>query len=308
MKWLKRVAALLLLLILGGVAAEKFAESRVPTAPGRLVDLGGRKLHLRCQGAGTPTVILSASGLSSTLEWDALLPKIPRRVCAYDRAGMGWSDPAPRQTAGEVVADLHTALQTAGERAPFILVGHSAGGVVVRAYQKRHPDEVSGLILVDTATRYVFDRWSEIPDRWVTSLGRARWFASLGLMRLFDPFHIDGVSAALTYRPRTFAAAGALIEALREEFPSLPLPPAVPTVVLTHAHGGDWAGPGIIDPADEEAVERDWQLGQKELGGTLLRAQHAGHFIPTEEPELLLRALDLLIHQLSSREPPAPHR
>ncbi len=76
--------------------------------------------------------------------------------------------------------------------------------------------------------------------------------------------------------------------------------------MLTHAHGGDGRVPGTIDSADEEAVEREWQLGQKELGGTLLRAQHAGHFIPAEEPELLLRALELLISP--QHEPPAPHR
>ncbi len=90
---------------------------------------------------------------------------------------MGNPAPQPR-TADDFVEDLHTLLGAAGEHPPYLLVGHSAGGVLVRAYQKRHPGEVASLILVDTATQYLVDRWSGIPERMVTS-----WAAPAGWRR-----------------------------------------------------------------------------------------------------------------------------
>jgi pimeloyl-ACP methyl ester carboxylesterase len=300
LKW----ALVVLALPLAGVGLQRCAEWRMSwPPPGRLVDVGGRHLHIQCDGAGSPTVILEASGLSPSTEWEELLPQIAQhtRACAYDRAGMGWSDPAPAErNADDFVMDLHMALQRAGEHPPYLLVGHSAGGVLVRAFQRRHPDEVRGLVLVDTASQYLFARWPQVAPRMIHNLKLGRWLAALGLLRLANPFHIDGRSAALTYRPRTFAAAQALVAADADELPRL-APPAATTVVLTHARGGDWSGPGVIDAVDEDAVERDWQEGQTQLGGTLLKADHAGHFIPQEEPRLVLRAIE---QSLSAPSPP----
>jgi pimeloyl-ACP methyl ester carboxylesterase len=124
-------------------------------APGRLIDIGGRKLHLNCTGRGSPTVILEAGASSFALDWSLVQPEIARvqRVCSYDRAGSGWSDPrADVETPARVVADLHAALAAAAEEPPFVMVGASAGGIYVRIYQLDHPDEVVGLVLVDPAT------------------------------------------------------------------------------------------------------------------------------------------------------------
>jgi hypothetical protein len=94
-------------------------------APGRLVDVGGRKLHLRCTGSGSPTVILEAGASAFALDWSLVQPEIARtnRVCSYDRAGSGWSDPRGEvETPARVVLDLHTALAAAGEKPPFVVL------------------------------------------------------------------------------------------------------------------------------------------------------------------------------------------
>ncbi len=120
--------------------------------PGTLVDVGGRRIHLHCTGAGSPTVILEAGASAYSIDWALVQPAVARtnRVCSYDRAGSAWSDPVPVAHEGElVVRDLHAALQAAGERPPYVLVGASLGSLFVRLYQHRHPADVAGLVLVD---------------------------------------------------------------------------------------------------------------------------------------------------------------
>ena len=122
--------------------------------PAQLVDIGGRRIHLHCTGAGGPTVILM-SGLSSwSVVWYKTQPVIAQktRVCARDRAGYGFSDPAPGpQILSEVVDDLHSALKAGSIPGPYVLVGHSLGGIEARLYAQRWPEEVVGMVLVDTS-------------------------------------------------------------------------------------------------------------------------------------------------------------
>jgi len=127
-------------------------------APGRLVDVGGRKLHFHCTGPAestSPTVILEAGASSFAIDWSLVQPAIARsyRVCSYDRAGSGWSDARTDvETPARIVADLHALLAAAGEKPPYVMVGASAGGLYVRLYQLDYPSEVVGLVLVDPAT------------------------------------------------------------------------------------------------------------------------------------------------------------
>jgi pimeloyl-ACP methyl ester carboxylesterase len=127
-------------------------------APGRLIDVGGRRLHVNCTGPSErtgPTVILEAGASSFAIDWSLVQPEIARtsRVCSYDRAGSGWSDPrTDLETPARIVADLHAALAAVGEKPPYVLVGASAGGLYVRLYQLDYPDEVVGLVFVDPST------------------------------------------------------------------------------------------------------------------------------------------------------------
>jgi pimeloyl-ACP methyl ester carboxylesterase len=122
--------------------------------PGQLVDIGGRRINLHCTGTGGPTIILMAGIFSWSGVWYKTQPVIAQktRVCAFDRAAYGFSDPAPRpQIISEVVEDLHTALEAGSIPRPYVLVGHSLGGLEARVYAQRWPEEVAGMVLVDTS-------------------------------------------------------------------------------------------------------------------------------------------------------------
>jgi pimeloyl-ACP methyl ester carboxylesterase len=159
----KRIPLLACLALLGS-ASLAAQQIDIGPPPGRLIDVGGRKLHVNCSGpsdtAGRsertgPTVVLEAGASSFAIDWSLVQPAIARsyRVCSYDRAGSGWSDPRTDvETPARIVADLHDALGAAGEKPPYVMVGASAGGLYVRLYQLDHPDEIVGLVLVDPST------------------------------------------------------------------------------------------------------------------------------------------------------------
>jgi pimeloyl-ACP methyl ester carboxylesterase len=159
---IRRVAlgagVLLLLVVLGGAAYETAARGRAVRTfapPGTMVDVGGRRIQLDCRGAGSPTVVLEAGlDLYGSLSWASVHDSLARttRTCAYSRAGMMWSDPAPGAFDSRRAArDLHTALQRAGERPPWVLAGHSMGGPYVMTFTARYPAETAGLVMVDAS-------------------------------------------------------------------------------------------------------------------------------------------------------------
>ena len=127
---------------------------RIYPPPGELVDVGGHSLHISCVGEGSPTVFLESGSGATSVDWANIQPEVANttRVCAYDRAGSGWSEPGPgpgdpQQIAGE----LHTLLGNAGIDGPYVLVGHSFGGLYVRMYAELYPNEVEGMVLVDSS-------------------------------------------------------------------------------------------------------------------------------------------------------------
>jgi pimeloyl-ACP methyl ester carboxylesterase len=132
------------------------AETQSYPPPGRLVEVGGRKLHLHCSGKGSPTVVLVAGGGAYSIDWALVQPQVAEttRVCSYDRAGLGWSDSGPAdETVEQTIGDLHALLRAAGEKGPYILTGASIGGIYIRAYQRAFPDEVAGLVFTNSSNR-----------------------------------------------------------------------------------------------------------------------------------------------------------
>ena len=122
--------------------------------PGAMVDVGGFRLHMNCSGIGSPAVILDAALGGSSISWTLVQPELSKstRVCSYDRAGFGWSDPGPvPRTAGRIATELRTLLEKAAVAPPYILVGHSYGGLVMRVFAARYRPDVAALILVDPA-------------------------------------------------------------------------------------------------------------------------------------------------------------
>jgi pimeloyl-ACP methyl ester carboxylesterase len=129
------------------------ADAKAYPMPGQLIDVGGHRLHLNCTGSGTPTVVLepAAGGMSSNLGWIAPAVARATRVCVYDRAGRGWSEPASTaQDGAQIATDLHTLLQRGHVPGPYVLAGHSFGGLYVLTFAARYPDEVAGMVLVDS--------------------------------------------------------------------------------------------------------------------------------------------------------------
>jgi pimeloyl-ACP methyl ester carboxylesterase len=169
-------------------------DKRAYPPPGTLVDVGGHHLHVRCVGDGSPTVILEAANGGMSAHWMRVQQEVAKatRVCAYDRAGLGWSEPGPEpRDAKRVSSELHALLTNAGIESPYVLAGHSYGGLYARMYADLHPDEVAGVVLVDSSHPEQFTRSAEGREmyeraRRLTAI--APLFSVIGLIRLFDIF------------------------------------------------------------------------------------------------------------------------
>jgi pimeloyl-ACP methyl ester carboxylesterase len=168
-------SALILTVWIGGASAQAQDASAPPLPPpGRLLDIGGWRLHLHCTGephGSQPPVILEAGVGNFSVEWSLVQPRVATfaRVCSYDRAGSGWSDlgPLPR-TMRQIAFELHTLLDKAGVRPPYVLVGQSYGGVLVRVYAATYPQGVAGMVLVDggrlNPLRFINGQLVSLPD------------------------------------------------------------------------------------------------------------------------------------------------
>src|SRR5215216_4348171 len=263
-----------------------------------LVDIGGgRRLWLECRGEGSPTVILEAGAGNNADTWDtvglpagseqtAVLPGVAgfTRVCAYDRPGTildlehrSRSDPVPMpRIAGDIVADLHALLGAAAIPGPYVLAGHSFGGLVSRLYAATYPDEVVGLVLVDAAHEDYYGAMREV----LTPEQRTE------IVRLEE----QGPPELADYLDRERLDTDASADQMRAAATTSPLPP-LPLVVLTHGRPWDWTSDY---PA--AALEAVWLPLQEELAvlvpdGRLIVAEQSGHFIPGDQPEVVIAAI-----------------
>jgi len=218
-----------------GNIARTANQSAFP-APGKLYDVGGHRLHLDCRGEGSPTVVLSNGLGGISAGWARVTGPIAEtsRVCAYDRAGQGWSDAAASPRDGvQSAEDLHTLLTEAGEHGPYVLVGHSTGGTFAMTYAARYPEQVAGLVLLDSSSPEQFTRLPAFPGQYELLMRRGLallpTLSRLGLGYLVpaashlpaaDAARVDAISAApqayrsqrdeISVLPKVFAQAQAL--------------------------------------------------------------------------------------------------
>jgi pimeloyl-ACP methyl ester carboxylesterase len=203
-------------------------DRRVYPAPGQLVDVGEYRLHLYCAGSGTPTVVLE-SGLGETgayWGWISTALALETRVCAYDRAGRGWSDSAPVPQDGMAVAtDLHALLERARVPGPFVMVGHSSGAEYVRIFAGRYPEHVAGMVLLDGQPAEAFEGLPSYPAfysgfRRVSALLPS--LARLGVGRLVFHAGFAGLPPPARNAQRLHYSSARQYRSLRDEFAELP--------------------------------------------------------------------------------------
>jgi pimeloyl-ACP methyl ester carboxylesterase len=323
--WFKRIALALFVFILVGAGVFLFLGARAKAALkakyppiGQMIDVGGFRLHLYCQGAGSPTVVMEAGTGGTGLYWSLVQPEIAKsvRTCVYDRAGYGWSEKSsqPRFIA-TMVEELHTLLRNANIEGPYILVGHSLGGIIIRQYAQSYPQDVVGMVLVDSAQEQQFQRFpAEIVAATNQGLAESRRLELLIAMGLpaLNPSQVPlesklPVVAAETYRalvlanPNHLVTARSEIEALeRGDTEQVKTLGDLPLIVLSRGHfDPETMGAGIsAEVADH--YEKVWQELQVELTalssqGKRIVAEGSGHDIHLDQPELVVSAIQDIV-------------
>src|SRR2546421_9529284 len=198
--------------------------------PGHLVAVGGRRLYVHCTGSGSPTVVL-VSGLAETsVYWGGwIAPAVAQNttVCAYDRAGQGWSDPpASPQDGAAVATDLHTLLDHARIPGPYVLVGHSPGGAYVRVFAARYPDQVAGMVFLDSQPNEALTGLPDFPSQYSTIRRASALFPSLarlGVFRVVNQFASDPLPIPTRDEERAVISTANLNRIQRDEFAELPM-------------------------------------------------------------------------------------
>jgi pimeloyl-ACP methyl ester carboxylesterase len=320
LRWIASLAAgIALLLVISGIsyqAVKAREDARRFHEEGKLVDVGGYKLNIDCTGKGSPTVVLE-SGVEVPAEgWHLVQPGIASftRVCSYDRAGYGWSDPGPMpRKLSQIVLELHTLLQNAGEKPPYILVGHSFGKGSVLLYNKLYPNEVAGMVLAEGGPDKLKLPASikALSEADLRRRQRSRRFASalyfFGISRYLARKDIEGAGEP-TYdqewsyeaiQPKFIRAATSEVENLlsgdsQAELADVPTLGDKPLRVLI-AGKGMWGLP--LTSQDWVDLRKNWVNGQIQLAqhlstrGKWLVVSDSTHAIPDERPDTIVGAV-----------------
>lgn len=315
----------------------------LPPPPGRLVDVGTHRLHLRCEGAGTPTVVFDAALGASSLSWSLVQPAVAglTRACSYDRAGFGWSDAGPMpRTAGRMADELWRLLTAAQLPPPYVLVGHSFGGLVTRLAAARHPEAVAALVLIEPA----------IPEQWAGPSEAHRALIERGarLCRYGAAAARSGLATVVAglVALGALGPARALVRIIsrgglgREDegilAPIWKLPPPDRAVlrhmwvqpkffdalgsqiahvdrsareVLEEAVAGPSSLPLLVmtsAAATAERLQADRDLARSSSRGRHILVDGAGHWIPLDAPQAVAEAITSLVERLRSSPPCAP--
>ena len=333
------VIAVVVAVLLAGWAYQRIATARDrkrQPAPGKLVDLDGRDLHLLSMGQGSPTVIFESGLMSTVLSWDKIQPEIAKstRAVCYDRAGLGWSDPGPApRDAERMVSELQELLKRANIAPPYILVGHSFGGLTTRLFAARYPEQVAGLILIDPVVPQEWNPANEQNQKRIrtgaTILRRASALSRVGVIRFIslllrvgakriaEPLvrltsrgapKGDGTSSSplfwnLPPSERAMAAVFWVLpkftETIANQLENLPRSAAQ----VAAAEKLEGKAVTVISAANTPAERKveHVAIAQLSIYGKHVTGMQSGHWVMTDEPELVLEAIQEMIAR--TREP-----
>jgi len=317
LKWTKRVCkgaiVLLLATVLVGVGYEQWSRWSVARSfppSGDIYEVDGRRSHLHCSGDGSPTVILEA-GLDSggSLSWSNIYPDLAERsrVCSYDRAGIMWSQSRDEPRDALSIADeLHALLAAASESPPYIMVGHSIGGILVRVFDQRFPGEVVGFVFVDSSHPEQNERLPpEFTEANLPPLALIRTLSAIGVLRLISssagPGALPEEAAAARdgFRPKstvgTMREMAALSATLKQGDQERLLGDR-PLIVLTAGRLPDSLPPGIGQSAADRFLQEVWPELQTELAALSTNSDHrirpnATHYVHWDDPEAVVAAI-----------------
>jgi pimeloyl-ACP methyl ester carboxylesterase len=306
-----------------GSAIKKELTKKYPP-PGQPVDMGGYHMHIYCQGnksdVDSPTVIMEAAEFS--LSWDSVQSEVATfaRVCTYDRAGLGWSERSPNpRTAKNIVQELHTLLERSEIEPPYVLVGHSKGGMYVRLYAHYYQDEVSGMVLVDSAHE---EQELRFPER-ITAFNQKGRKQTISMLRVIKPLNSSGfltpilkgnadlLLGTIPERVREMGLAVVLLDrfldivieetrSLEENYAALRAAQIstlgeIPLIVLTAPDQfagleGNVSSEEIAQLQDV-VLEMQTELSTLSPNGKLMLVKGSGHHIQVDQPGVVIDAI-----------------
>ena len=327
-QWIRRAIAQVIVLVAGlgilgmsyQVIATTYDRYRYPP-PGQMIDVGGYRLHLYCSGVGSPTVILESGFGGNSLDWSLVQPEVAKftQVCAYDRAGFGWSDSGPEPRDSDHIAhELHSLLSKAGITGPYIMVGHSFGGLHARVFTQHYTKEVVGMVLVDASHEDQDIRFSLVDPQGtkianaqeqqqlafcqvLTPLGIKRLLSMLNKQEISDlklPAAVQPVYSALNLRTsfcETLVQELAAVDASNQQVRLARSLGALPLRVLSHGKAeGLSISAGRIAKGEAVWAELQADLTRLSTNSVQYIADMSGHYIQLDQPDLVIRA----IHQV----------
>ncbi len=317
------LTVLVVLLAVLGFSYEHYASGQDPKRYpplGRLIDVENHQMHLYCTGNGAPTVVLESPATGSAIDWGYVQPEIAKftRVCAYDRAGFAWSEAGPQpRTARQAAQELELLLRTAGESGPFVLVGASYGGHVVRLFANDYPNQTRGVVLVDARPERLFS----IPTfrqqandglgivgglAALSDFGFARPFIALIPDRMIPPAAVPLYKAkpgsfSIVFQSKMWQASSDEAHAMDtsdEQVAAIQSMGDIPLIVLRHGKPMF----GSFAPDEAAKMEAQWQALQEEIAAKSSRSQivvatSSGHGIQIEQPAIIVDAVRQLAKQ-----------
>ena len=317
--------------VLGGILYQQAGirhDAKCYPAPGRMIDIGNHvRLHAHISGRGSPVVVLEAGIAATSLSWRPVQSRVAEfaTVCSYDRAGLGWSDPGSTPRTPSVIAtELHTLLDAAGLAEPYVLVGHSFGGLVVQQFAAKYPGSVRGLVLVDPLAA---SEWypmtpnrRRILNRGIALSRRGATLAQVGVVRACITFLLSGRHFAPRLAGRVASGAGGagFLNRIAREIGKLP--DDLWPLIASH-----WCNPrafqGMVSHLADlpRSAEESAGLHLEEVPATVIagaknsqpetdlapalphakriRAHESGHWVQLDEPELVVDAIRELIER-----------